>query len=111
MIAFDAFHEGVSQADGFAMDERQFNGLGASFELSEEALLFLTQSLKPEVGLMNGTRAIAKRVIYAPGCHPNHDNAMQRLPACIIVDVPTYTGPALFQDADKRTWAPISRAL
>ena len=107
MVAFDAIHEGISQAQGLAMEESQFNGLASHVELSDEARVILTQNINPEVGLMNGTQAVVKQIVYAPGTHPNHENPACRLPACILVDVPKYTGPIFFEDAAKRTWVPI----
>ena len=38
---------------------------------------------------MNGTQATVKKVIFAPGTHPNHENPSQRMPACILLDEPT----------------------
>ena len=90
VVAVDAIHEGISQAQGLAMEESQFNGLASRVELSDEARVILTQNINPEVGLMNGTQAVVKKIVYAPGTHPNHENPACRLPACILVDVPKY---------------------
>ena len=62
VVAFDAIHEGISQAQGLAMEESQFNGLASRVELSDEACVILTQNINPEVGLMNGTQAVVKRL-------------------------------------------------
>ncbi len=74
VVGFSAIHEGISQSHGLGLDDSRFFGLPAHFELSEEAWLILTHNLKPELGLMNGTRGTAKRIVYAPGCHPSHDD-------------------------------------
>ena len=96
VVAFDAIHEGISQTQGLAMEEAHFNGLASRLEISDEARILLTQNINPGVGLMNGTQAVVKKIVYAPGTHPTHDNAACRLPACIVVDVPQYTGPVFF---------------
>ena len=107
VIAFDAVHEGISHEQGMAMEESHFNGLQAHLELCDEARGILTQNINPGVGLMNGTQVTVKHTIYAPGNHPNHDTPALRLPACILLDIPTYTGPAFFDDAARRTWVPL----
>ena len=94
VIAFDAVHEGISHEQGMAMEESHLNGLQAHLELCDEARGILTQNINPGVGLMNGTQVTVKHTIYAPGNHPNHDTPALRLPACILLDIPTYTGPA-----------------
>ena len=107
VIAFDAVHEGMSHEQGMAMEESHFNGLQAHLELCDEARGILTQNINPGVGLMNGTQVTVKHTIYAPGNHPNHDTPALRLPAYILLDIPTYTGPAFFDDAARRTWVPL----
>ena len=107
VIGFSAVHAGINQSQGEALDDSRFSGLPSRFELSEDAWLILTHNLKPELGLMNGTRGTAKRIIYARGCHPNHDDPAQRLPALIIFDVPKYTGPPFFPEPERKTWIPI----
>jgi hypothetical protein len=107
VIAFDALHEGISQEQGLAMDESHFNGLAARVEFCDEARGILTQNINPEVGLMNGTQFHFKRTIYTPGTHPNHHNPAMRMPACLLIDVPKYTGPAFFSDPERRSWVPL----
>ena len=107
VIAFDATHEGISQDQGLSMDDAHFNGLAARLELCDEARGILTQNLNPECGLMNGSQVIVKRTIFAPGTNPNHDDPRYRMPACLLLDVPKYTGPAFFTDPDRRTWVPL----
>ena len=89
------------------MEEAHFNGLPARLELSDEARVIQIQNLNPDVGLMNGTQATVKHAIYLTGTHPNHDDPAQRMPACILLDVPKYTGPAFFSDPNRRTWVPL----
>ena len=107
VVAFDAVHEGVNQAQGLALEESQFNGLAARVELSDEARVILTQNINPGVGLMNGTQATVKKIVFAPGTHPNHENPAQRLPAFLLLDVPKYTGPVFFSDPERQTWVPL----
>ena len=107
ILAFDAVHEGISHEAGVKMEEAHFNGLAARLELSDEARVILIQNLNPDVGLMNGTQATVKHAIYLTGTHPNHDDPAQRMPACILLDVPKYTGPAFFSDPNRRTWVPL----
>ena len=43
-------------------------------------------------------------VVYADGCHPNHDRIDNRMPMAQIVDFPGYTGPPFFSEPSRRTW-------
>lgn len=86
-------------------------GLARRIELSEHARMLITQNLKgTEFGLMNGTQCDARRNAYAPDWNPNHEIPRQRLPSCIIVDVPKYSGPAFFRNrtADRGTDFPTN---
>ena len=56
---------------------------------------------------MNGSQCTLKHSLYAPGTHPNHHDPTQRLPACIILDFPKYTGPPFFPEPERKTWVPI----
>ena len=107
IVSFEAVHEDINQTEGLLLDESHFNGLTARVELSDEARVILTQNINPSVGLMNGTQATVKKIIFAPGTHPNHENLSQRMPACILLDVPKYTGPKFFDSPEQQTWVPL----
>ena len=46
--------------------------------------------------------------LYENGCRPNHENRAHRMPSIVIVDIPKYTGPALFSDSAKIKIIPLT---
>ena len=107
IVRIDAEHVGVDQAEGIAMDDADFSGLAANLELAEGARVILIANLAVEQGLMNGTIGDIVAIVFADGCHPNHENPSMRLPEMVVVDFPEYAGPAFYDQASRRTWVPI----
>ena len=63
-------------------------------------------NLGTPLGLVNGTRGVLREVWYTP--EQVQSGALAgRLPECIIVEIPAFTGPAFFADAARRHWVPV----
>ena len=63
VVAIDAVHEGIPQAEGAKLDDAVFNGLAKRLELAEEARVLVIHNLKVEHGLMNGTQGVVKAIV------------------------------------------------
>ena len=107
VIRIQAEHTGVCEEEGAKLNEERFNGLANTLELCEEARVILIHNLAVEHGLMNGTQGIVKQIVFAHGCHPNHEDATKRMPNAVVIDFPKYAGPAFYNDPERRTWVPI----
>ena len=89
------------------MSAEQFGSLPSRSETAVGAPVLLTHNLAVEHGLINGSQGRVVDVVYADGCHPNHDCVENRMPLSQIVDFPGYTGPPFFSEPSKRTWVVI----
>ena len=107
VVAFDATHAGIAQAQGVALDDALFCSLPKRLELAVGAPVLLMHNIAVEHGLMNGSQGTVVDFVYLPGCHPTHENPAHCLPAMVVVDFPGYTGPAFFSEPSRRTWVPL----
>jgi hypothetical protein len=107
VIRIQAEHTGVCEEEGAKLNEERFNGLANTLELCEEARVILIHNLAVEHGLMNGTQGTVKQIVFAHGCHPNHEDATKRMPKAVVVDFPKYAGSAFYTEPERRTWVPI----
>ena len=104
---FVSIHTGVDQNSGLRLDAMLFRGLPPDLELAEGALVILISNLAVEHGLMNGTRGVVRKIIYANGKSPLAPDLRDRMPDVVVVDCPQYVGPAFFSDVELRTWIPL----
>jgi len=89
-----------------SMHSSKFQGLRSTTHVVVGAEQMLMLNINPAVGLANGT--IGTTVGVVPG------DCAGALPKAVILDIPTYTGPPLFEQADdeegnkrRRYWVPI----
>ena len=71
VIAFDALHDGNSQADGLAKNDDLFAALPKRFECCVAAPVILMHNFAVEHGLINSSKGVARDLPYAKGCGPN----------------------------------------
>ena len=107
VIAFDAVHEGISQTRGLEAADEEFGGLSKRLELAIGCPVILTHNLSVDHGLINGSQGVVNEIIFMDGNHPNHDDLMKRQLATIVIDFPSYVGPAYFSDDSESTWIPL----
>ena len=88
------------------MSASKFSGLRSTTHVVVGAEQMLMLNINPAIGLANGTTGTTVAVV--PG------DTAGSLPKCVILDVPTYTGPPLFEqknddegNARRRHWVPI----
>ena len=110
VVRFQAVHEGIAEEDGQKLDDHRFGQTPATLETAKHARMLLTRNLAVSVGLINGTRLEVVDVLYAPGKHPNHAFKANRMPDCIVCNVPHYRGEPYFNVAEhpeRATWLPF----
>ena len=91
-----AEHYGDKKAERASPDDMW--GLFPVLYLCRGASVMLNQNLLPaKYGLVNGSQGSVIDILYGENT--------ERLPKCVIVDFPGYTGPPLFKDHP--TWVPI----
>jgi hypothetical protein len=79
----------------------KFQGLENSLYLCVDAYVLITQNIATKFGLCNGATGTVVDIIYLEDSPPN-------LPFCVVVNVPTYTGPPLFgTENGRKHWVPI----
>ena len=88
------------------MTASKFSGLRSTTHIMVDAEQMLTINVNPELGLANGTIGTTVAVVDDPNGG--------RLPKCVIMCFPTYTGPELFHvkndelgNSKREKWVPI----
>ena len=77
----------------------EYGGLRHVLHLSVGCKVVLTRNVAYLYGLANGTRGNLISVVYSMDATPGS------FPEALIVDVPEYTGPAIYEE--RPTWVPI----
>jgi len=107
---FNASYNGVGLTEGSSYDDELFNGLPHMLELCEGAPVIYLHNLWVQAGLMNGTRGIVRAIVYRDGNRPDHPDAMQRLPAVVLVECPSYASEPFFdieRFPERMKWIPF----
>lgn len=84
------------------------------FYVSVKSKVMLTYNIDTSTGLVNGATGVVCDIVFAPNERPSSTTQ----PVTVVVDIPTYTGTAFFQDhvdpisgstVSRKTWVPLQR--
>lgn len=92
-----------TRARGMSSDH--FRGIENTSFYSIESKISFTTNICKEFGLVNGAPGVIRDVVWGSEKTPNID-----LPEFVIIEVPSYTGPSFFPEAEeeRRNWIPVS---
>ena len=106
---FTASYTGVDSVEGATFDDELFGGLPHTLELCEGAPVIYLHNLWVSAGLMNGTRGVARAIVYRSGDRPDHTDVRRQLPAVVLVECASYAGESFFDKVafpERRQWIP-----